>query len=161
MNLLIAIMGDSYEKVKETERVQALHERAKIIVDMEIQHPGWHEYPKYMHIAEAADEYGVPLPEWAGITGRVKQLLDQRIGHAQKELESKVDAVEERVGQAQEELKERVGQAQEELGSNIDAVEARVGQAQEKTELAISAMQRQQSQISSKQVCCRVLGATA
>ena len=32
MNLLIAIMGDSYEKVKETERVQALHERAKMIV---------------------------------------------------------------------------------------------------------------------------------
>jgi len=150
MNLLIAIMGDSYEKVKETERVQALHERAKIIVDMEIQHPGWHEYPKYMHIAEAADEYGVPLPEWAGITGRVKQLLDQRVGQAQEELESKVDAVED-----------RVGQAQEELGSKVDAVEERVGQAQEKTELAISAMQRQQSQISSKQVCCRVLGATA
>jgi uncharacterized protein YjbJ (UPF0337 family) len=123
MNLLIAIMGDSYEKVKETERVQALHERAKIIVDMEIQHPGWHEYPKYMHIAEAADEYGVPLPEWAGITGRVKQLLDQRVGHAQ------------------EELKERVGQAQEELESKVEEM---VGQAQEKTELAISAMQRQQ-----------------
>ena len=134
MNLLIAIMGDSYEKVKETERVHALHERAKIIADMEIQHPGWHEYPKYMHIAEAADEYGVPLPEWAGITGRVKQLLDQR------------------VGQAQEELKERVGQAQEELGSKVDAVEERVGQALEKTELAISAMQAQQSQMSSKQV---------
>ena len=97
MNLLIAIMGDSYEKVKETERVQALHERAKIIVDMEIQHPGWHEYPKYMHIAEAADEYGVPLPEWAGITGRVKQLLDQRVGHAQEELESKVEELESTV----------------------------------------------------------------
>ena len=122
MNLLIAIMGDSYEKVKETERVQALHERAKIIVDMEIQHPGWHEYPKYMHIAEAADEYGVPLPEWAGITGRVKQLLDQR-----------------------------VGQAQEELGSKVDAVEERVGQAQEKTDFAISAMQSQQSQMQEQQ----------
>ena len=42
MNLLIAIMGDSYEKVKETERVQALHERAKIIVAMELQYPSWH-----------------------------------------------------------------------------------------------------------------------
>ena len=131
MNLLIAIMGDSYEKVKETERVQALHERAKIIVDMEIQHPGWHEYPKYMHIAEAADEYGVPLPEWAGITGRVKQLLDQRVGQAQEELESKVE--------------ERVGQAQEELGS-------KVGQAQEKTDIAMSAMQSQQSQMQRQQI---------
>jgi predicted RNA-binding protein with EMAP domain len=110
MNLLIAIMGDSYEKVKETERVQALHERAKIIVDMETQHPGWHEYSKYMHIAEAADEYGVPLPEWAGITGRVKQLLDQRVGQAQEELESKVDAVEERVGQAQDKTELAISQ---------------------------------------------------
>ena len=142
MNLLIAIMGDSYEKVKETERVQALHERAKIIVDMEIQHPGWHEYPKYMHIAEAADEYGVPLPEWAGITGRVKQLLDQRVGQAQEELESKVDAVED-----------RVGQAQEELGSKVDAVEERVGQAQEKTELAISQMSSKQVLQNSRRNC--------
>ena len=36
MNLIIAIMGDSYEKVKENETTEALHERAKIIVDMEL-----------------------------------------------------------------------------------------------------------------------------
>jgi hypothetical protein len=36
MNLIIAIMGDSYEKVKEHEFTEALHERAKIIVDYEL-----------------------------------------------------------------------------------------------------------------------------
>jgi hypothetical protein len=36
LNLIIAIMGDSYEKVKENETVEALHERAKVIVDMEL-----------------------------------------------------------------------------------------------------------------------------
>ncbi len=36
MNLIIAIMGDSYEAVKENETTEALHERAKIIVDMEL-----------------------------------------------------------------------------------------------------------------------------
>ena len=36
MNLIIAIMGDSYEMVKENETIEALHERAKIIVDMEL-----------------------------------------------------------------------------------------------------------------------------
>ena len=36
MNLIIAIMGDSYEKVKENETTEALHERAKIVVDMEL-----------------------------------------------------------------------------------------------------------------------------
>ena len=55
MNLLIAIMGDSYGKVKESERVQALRERAQIIVEAERRNPSWHKYHKYMHIAEAAD----------------------------------------------------------------------------------------------------------
>jgi hypothetical protein len=79
MNLLIAIMGDSYEKVKESERVQALRERAQIIVEAELTRPSWHKYHKYMHIAEAADiasDTGMsPSLEWEGITGRVKQLL--------------------------------------------------------------------------------------
>ena len=33
LNLLIAIMGDAYSKVKESELVEGLHERAKMIVD--------------------------------------------------------------------------------------------------------------------------------
>jgi hypothetical protein len=33
LNLLIAIMGDAYSKVKENELVEGLHERAKMIVD--------------------------------------------------------------------------------------------------------------------------------
>ena len=79
MNLLIAIMGDSYGKVKESERVQALRERAQIIVEAELTRPSWHKYHKYMHIAEAANiasDTGMsPSLEWEGITGRVKQLL--------------------------------------------------------------------------------------
>ena len=69
-------MGDSYEKVKENEAVHALHERAKMIVDMELQHPSWHTFCEFMHVIEAADEDSKPAPEWEGITGRVKQLLE-------------------------------------------------------------------------------------
>ena len=78
MNLLIAIVGDSYEKVKESERMQALRERAQIIAEAERTHPSWHRYHRYMHIAEAADisSSGARRDlEWEGITGRVKQLL--------------------------------------------------------------------------------------
>ena len=139
MNLLIAIMGDSYEKVKETERVQALHERAKIIVDMEMQHPGWHKYPRYMHIAEAADEYGVALPEWAGITGRMKQLLDARVGQAHEEIqnvvESKTDilksVVEDRVGAVESKV-DAVDSKVDAVDSKVDAVEAKVDELAEK-----------------------------
>jgi hypothetical protein len=34
LNLLIAIMGDAYSKVKESELVEGLHERAKMIVGL-------------------------------------------------------------------------------------------------------------------------------
>jgi hypothetical protein len=37
------VVPPQYEKVKENERVEALRERAQIIVDMELQHPSWHK----------------------------------------------------------------------------------------------------------------------
>ena len=86
MNVLIAIMADSYEMVKEHEKVEALHERAKMIADMELQHPGWHRYSQYMHICEAADDDSGLEAEWSGVAGRVKELL----GDAQAELHSDV-----------------------------------------------------------------------
>jgi hypothetical protein len=87
MNLLIAIMGDSYEKVKESERVQALRERAQIIVEAERTYPSWHKYHRYMHIAEAADisSDAQRSLEWEGITGRVKQLLEMQSAEAKAE----------------------------------------------------------------------------
>ena len=73
--MLIAIMADSYEMVKEHEKVEALHERAKMIADMELLHPGWHRFSTYMHVCEGADEDSGLEPEWSGVAGRVKVLL--------------------------------------------------------------------------------------
>ena len=84
--MLIAIMADSYEMVKEHEKVEALHERAKMIADMELLHPGWHRFSTYMHVCEAADEDSGLEPEWAGVAGRVKVLL----GDVKSELHSDV-----------------------------------------------------------------------
>ena len=93
LNLLIAIMGDSHEKVKESERVEALRERAQIIVEAEKTHPTRHKYHKYMHFVEAADSSGPAPQEWEGITGRMKQLLevqDKKID----EINGKIDALQ-------------------------------------------------------------------
>ena len=84
--MLIAIMADSYEMVKEHEKVEALHERAKMIADMELLHPGWHRFSTYMHVCEAADEDSGLEPEWAGVAGRVKVLL----GDVKSELQQEV-----------------------------------------------------------------------
>ena len=84
--MLIAIMADSYEMVKEHEKVEALHERAKMIADMELLHPGWHRFSTHMRICEAADEDSGLEPEWAGVAGRVKVLLGDVKSELQREM---------------------------------------------------------------------------
>ena len=87
-------------KVKEKERVEALRERAQIIVESERTHPGSHQYHKYMHIVQATDSSNaIEQLEWEGITGRVKQLLelqDERVKHM---FELQDERVNERVQQ--------------------------------------------------------------
>ena len=69
-------MGDSYEHVKENETVAALHEQAKIIVDMELLYPkgfpflGPHKYGRFMHILTQKKGNGLDYGEkpWQGIT---------------------------------------------------------------------------------------------
>ena len=95
MNVLIAIMADSYEMVKEHEKVEALHERAKMIADMELLHPGWHRYSEYMHICEAADEDSALEPEWSGVAGRVKVLLSEASSDIKVELRSDLAKAED------------------------------------------------------------------
>ena len=126
MNLLIAIMGDSYEKVKESERVQALRERAQIIVGAERTNPSWHKYHKYMHIAEAADVSTSGAQkniEWEGITGRVKQLLELQTAEVKAE-----------TAEVKAELKAETAQIKAELKS--ETAEAKVERAELKAELA-------------------------
>ena len=83
--------SDSYEKVKENEIVEALHERAKIIVDFELLYPtgfpffDGHAYGDYMHILTACDPDS-EKQEWRGITGRVKQLLALEITPLKQEI---------------------------------------------------------------------------
>ena len=90
--MLIAIMADSYEMVKEHEKVEALHERAKMIADMELLHPGWHRFSTYMHVCEAADEDSGLEPEWSGVAGRVKVLLTESTQLLKSELQLEVRA---------------------------------------------------------------------
>ena len=86
LNMLIAIMGDSYEKVKESERVEALRERAQIIVEAELSSRHRHKYHKYMHFVDATDSSElVSFEHWDGITGRVKQLLQGQMARLRED----------------------------------------------------------------------------
>ena len=116
LNLLIAIMGDSYEKVKESERVEAIRERARIIVEMEKRFPKSHRYHRFMHYVEVADAVGRPQEmAWEGVTKRVTEMMRVETSQLQSQLQSQLES--ELV-----ELKGEMNTKFELLDSKLDAI---------------------------------------
>ena len=117
------------EKVKENERVEALRERAQIIVELERTQPGSHQYHKYMHIAEAADSSEPVAQEWEGITGRMKQVLEvqdrrteEKIDDSKIEVESKIDEVKAEVNAKVEKLQTQMRESKDEVKAQIQEI---------------------------------------
>eukprot|EP01047_Picozoa_sp_COSAG01_P044079 COSAG01_NODE_3960_length_5493_cov_2.949203_4_plen_153_part_00 len=108
LNLLIAIMQDSYDKVKEREEIEGLREKGKTVVAMEQMWPGQHTHPRYMHIAvprtNVSDLEEAKRQRDKGMGGRIADRVSadftQRMGALERkmdarsqDLEAKVDAV--------------------------------------------------------------------
>ena len=90
--MLIAIMGDSYEKVKESERVEAIRERARIVVEMEKRSPKSHRYHRFMHFVEMADTAGRRHEiAWEGVTRRVTDVMRTETSQLESELNTKLN----------------------------------------------------------------------
>lgn len=134
LNLIIAIMGDSYEKVQENATVEALHEQAKTIVAMELQYPtgfqicgfaplGKHKFPRYLHAATKKDVDGDAQPEWEGITGRVKQETNRMMAEAQR-MDAKMQAQVDRVERSVQNVHTKVDCVETSIHAKVDRVEA-------------------------------------
>ena len=104
LNLLIAIMGDSYEKVKENERVEAIRERARIVVEMEKRFPTSHHYHSFMHFVEVADAAGSHDIAWEGATRRVTEVMRAETSQLESELNTKLEILEGEVNSKFERL---------------------------------------------------------
>ena len=80
-------MSDSYEKVKESERVEAIRERARIVVEMEKRFPRSHRYHRFMHFVEVADAAGRTQDiAWEGVTRRVTDVMRTETSRVDGEL---------------------------------------------------------------------------
>ena len=63
-------------QVKEGEAVEAIHEKAKMIVELEDMYPTMHKLHRYLHVLEVAElPASTPNHMAEGISGRVKQEL--------------------------------------------------------------------------------------
>ena len=80
-------MGDSYEKVKESERVEGIRERARIIVEAEKRFPKSHRYHRFMHFVELVDSISKSQHvAWEGVTRRVTEVVATRSDRLDGEL---------------------------------------------------------------------------
>ena len=92
--------------IKEVERLESLHERAKIIVEREKLHPQSHAFPKYLHLLEPTGEDGERLIDrpWEGLAGKIRQenlelkaALGEKLADVQRELLVRVDAQDKKL----------------------------------------------------------------
>jgi hypothetical protein len=122
LNLLIAIMSDSYDKVKERELVEGLKEKAKTIVGMELLHPSMHSFPKYMHIAEPESDMinvsQIRTERDNGMSGRIANRLV-------KEVDERISVLEQHSNQRSAVLEQQVKSveaAQRKMQGDVDEV---------------------------------------
>jgi hypothetical protein len=90
-------LGDSYSMVKESELVEGLRARAKLIVEHERLFPWRQTYARYLHVAEAVAEDAAQVA-WDGLGGRLKAL---RREVADVKVDMKVEQAEVKAGQAE------------------------------------------------------------
>ena len=117
LNLLIAIMGDSYSMVKESELIEGLRERAKLIVEHELLFPWRQTYCRYLHIAEIAAEGSTIPTAWDGIGGRLKAL--------KRDLTMTTIATTKEIQSVKNELRTDIQKIEEKLDAILEALDAK------------------------------------
>ena len=108
LNLLIAVMSDSYEYVKESEVVEELRGRAHIIVEHELTSPEQCSFFEYMHILCPAEGKESRERPWEGVAGKIRNevvalrsAIESRITETMRAnsatLESRMEGIERKL----------------------------------------------------------------
>ena len=118
LNLLIAVMGDSFEKVKADEAPHAMFEQADTIVEYErLLTYRWFrsfsiwdpqdekKFPRYIVIAEEAETQGEEAAD--GITGRMRKHLNASTDTLKEEMKRQNEALEEEMKRQHNETKQQ------------------------------------------------------
>ena len=110
MNFLIAVMGDTFERVQEQEQVLALKNRAVRLLEVNAYIPGWVSgrlTPRFLLVCEAVNE----TEPWSGFSGEIKRevrRLEAQLSEQQKSLENKLShqqkSVENKLSEQQKAL---------------------------------------------------------
>ena len=113
MNLLIAIMGDSYDFVRENQRLYGLKEKAKALYDIDhtfftIEYFRKDEYfPKYLHVLTRKDGNSIDDEEekWEGHLKKLQREIKKNSEVLKKEMSEMKKEIQAKIS---EELKEKM-----------------------------------------------------
>ena len=109
MNLLIAIMGDSYDRVRDNEVVEGRLQKAEILADMDKTWGFWlarnpiqrkKNYPRCFHVLEPEGLQMHDEVDWEGSLKALRKALnesDMKIHTIQKEIHDKTGGLEKKV----------------------------------------------------------------
>ena len=101
LNALIAIMGDTYDRVSETKVQRGLLKRAEYIIECENrlssrQQRSEHLFPRWLHVVQQVDRNGPAGRTVAAWSGRVAAIRDEVEARSVR-IERKVEATNARI----------------------------------------------------------------
>jgi phosphatidate phosphatase APP1 len=123
LNLLIALMGGSYERVEETSKLQTLKNRAQLILEYEKnmsqdQLKSDELHPRYLHVLvprfSIDDEHN---EKEAGVINGVKRMLKE-----QKEQDADMEQLKKDVSEMSAKMDAKMDAMQVDMTSKLEAL---------------------------------------
>ena len=108
LNMIIANMGDSYARIKQSENAEIVREQAKMITTMELLYPWAHTYANYMHLLMPSRHRAADHNEWEGIGGALAK-LQHDVGTKMDQVEQRIEQVDAHLGEITQLLKANLG----------------------------------------------------
>ena len=145
LNALIAIMGDTYDRVSETRLERGLQGRALLLIEIEEamtqdDHKNQALFPRWLHVIKRAEDSEEGGAEWSGRLRAIKDSVSKvaktvnGVEAAVKEgLRRKLDGIGDRIGAVEgtlhsieTKLDMRVGAIETTLDTRVGAIEAQL-----------------------------------
>ena len=136
LNALIAIMGDSYDRVQANANAEWRCEQAKIVLELEqllytkqrkdpLMFPTWVHVLKPKPINEGDDEDASQQTQWLGRAGELKSFVRSELKESQSQLDTKLEMSQHQLEKKLETVKSAVDNFGRSFDSKLDRILAR------------------------------------
>ena len=148
LNALIAIMGDTYDRVSETRLERGLQGRALLLIEIEEamtqdDHKNQALFPRWLHVIKRAEDSEEGGAEWSG---RLRAIKDS-VSKVAKTVNGVEAAVKEGLRQKLDGIGERIGAVEGTLNSIETKLDMRVGAIETTLDTRVGAIEAQLNKI--------------